>query len=78
MPAGTLLTHIVCWSLMALSTGGVYAGVAANGIPLHGEAFPGVSQQAVRTTASVSNPVAQAVPAPPAETPAAGSTSQRE
>src|SRR5215831_14036749 len=73
----TLLAHAVCWSLMVLSMGNGSADVAANGIPLQAEAFPGVSQQAVSTAARFSHRVAQAVPAP-AETSTAGSASQRE
>jgi len=63
---------------MVLSTGCVYAGVAANGIPLNGESFPGVSQRAVSTAVRRSHSAAQAVPAPSAEMPVAGSAQQRE
>jgi hypothetical protein len=72
------LAHAACWSLMVLSAGCVSTGVSANGIPRNGERFPGVSQPAVSTAASPSPSAAQAVPAPPAETPTAGSASQRE
>lgn len=63
-----LLTPAACWGLLVLSVWGVCVGVSATGM----------YQRVVRTAARSSHHAAQAVPAPRAATPAAGSASQRE
>jgi len=74
MPTCKALWRSACWSVMVLSAVCAYAGPGDNGLQANGVSANGVSQRSVGQSAELKDGAAQAVTAPHAATPAAGSS----